>query len=97
MFHNNGDQRLYISSADLMTRNIESRIEVATPIFDETLKKKIIDIFDIQFKDTVKARQIDQEMTNQYVARGNRRKIRSQVAIYDYLKQSEKKQPKPNR
>jgi len=97
MFHNNGQQNIYISSADLMTRNIEGRIEVAAPILDPSLKKKIIDIFDIQFQDTVKARKVDQKMSNQYVARGNRRKIRSQVAIYDYLKQSEKKQPKQTR
>lgn len=94
MFHNNGMKDIYISSADLMTRNIESRIEVATPIFDPSIKKKIIDIFDIQFQDTVKARVIDKDMSNQYVARGNRKKIRSQVAIYDYLKQAEKNESK---
>ena len=77
-----------------MTRNIESRIEVATPIYDPRIKKKIIDIFDIQFQDTVKARVIDKDMSNQYVARGNRKKIRSQVAIYDYLKQAEKNESK---
>jgi polyphosphate kinase len=73
-----------------MTRNIDYRIEVTAPIRDERLKKKIIDILNIQFTDTVKARVIDKEMSNSYVKRGNRKKIRSQIAIYDYLKNVEK-------
>ncbi|NOI81250.1 polyphosphate kinase 1 [Vibrio tubiashii] len=88
--HNNGDPQVYISSADWMTRNIDHRIEVATPIRDERLKQRIIDIIDIHFTDTVKARWIDKEMSNSYVARGNRKKVRSQIAIYDYLKNIEK-------
>ncbi|WCP67751.1 polyphosphate kinase 1 [Vibrio tubiashii] len=88
--HNNGDPQVYISSADWMTRNIDHRIEVATPIRDERLKQRIIDIINIHFTDTVKARWIDKEMSNSYVARGNRKKVRSQIAIYDYLKNIEK-------
>ncbi|GAD81161.1 polyphosphate kinase 1 [Vibrio ezurae] len=87
---NNGDPKVYISSADWMTRNIENRIEVATPVNDPTLKQRIIDIIELQFTDTVKARWIDKEMSNAYVARGNRRKVRSQVATYNYIKQTEK-------
>ena len=90
VFENNGEPDVYISSADWMTRNIDNRIEVGCPIFDPELKTKIIDILNIQLSDTVKARIIDKEMSNKYVPRGNRRKIRSQIAIYDYLKQSEK-------
>ncbi|MCW8328007.1 polyphosphate kinase 1 [Photobacterium sp. SDRW27] len=90
IFENNGDPDVIISSADWMTRNIDNRIEVGCSIHDPALKKKIIDILNIQLTDTVKARVIDSEMSNQYVPRGNRRKIRSQIAIYDYLKQSEK-------
>jgi polyphosphate kinase len=90
MTHNDGDPQIYISSADWMTRNIDYRIEVTAPIRDERLKKKIIDILNIQFTDTVKARVIDKEMSNSYVKRGNRKKIRSQIAIYDYLKNVEK-------
>ncbi|MDC5703375.1 polyphosphate kinase 1 [Vibrio europaeus] len=88
--YNNGDPQVYISSADWMTRNIDHRIEVATPIRDERLKQRIIDIINIHFTDTVKARWIDKEMSNSYVARGNRKKVRSQIAIYDYLKNIEK-------
>ncbi|KHT59162.1 polyphosphate kinase [Photobacterium gaetbulicola] len=90
VFENNGEPDVYISSADWMTRNIDNRIEVGCPVFDSELKKKIIDILNIQLSDTVKARIIDREMSNKYVPRGNKRKIRSQIAIYDYLKQSEK-------
>ncbi len=88
--HNDGDPQVYISSADWMTRNIDNRIEVTAPIRDERLKQRIIDILNIQFTDTVKARVIDKEMSNSYVKRGNRKKIRSQIAIYDYLKNVEK-------
>lgn len=88
--HNAGDPKVFISSADWMTRNIDHRIEVAAPIRDERLKQRIIDIVNIHFTDTVKARWIDKEMSNAYVPRGNRKKRRSQVAIYDYLKQVEK-------
>ncbi|HHG3225342.1 TPA: polyphosphate kinase 1 [Vibrio parahaemolyticus] len=88
--HNDGDPQVYISSADWMTRNIDHRIEVAAPVRDPRLKQRIIDITNIHFTDTVKARFIDKEMSNSYVPRGNRKKVRSQVAIYDYLKNIEK-------
>lgn len=90
MTHNDGHPLIYISSADWMTRNIDNRIEVTAPIRDERLKQKIIDILNIQFTDTVKARVIDKEMSNSYVKRGNRKKIRSQITIYDYIKNVEK-------
>ena len=94
MTHNDGDPKVYISSADWMTRNIDYRIEVGTPVRDERLKQRIIDIINIHFTDTVKARWIDKEMSNTYVPRGNRKKIRSQIAIYDYLKNVEKQTKK---
>ncbi|EKO3686977.1 polyphosphate kinase 1 [Vibrio metschnikovii] len=93
--HNDGDPLVYISSADWMTRNLDHRIEVTTPIRSPRLKQRIIDIINLQFTDTVKARVIDKEMSNRYVKRGNRKKIRSQLAIYDYLKQIEKETRKP--
>ena len=92
VFENAGDAKIFISSADWMTRNMDNRIEVGCPIYDETLKERIVDILELQFKDTLKARVIDAEQTNKYVRRGNRKKLRSQVAIYDYLKDLENKQ-----
>jgi polyphosphate kinase len=92
--HNDGDPQVYISSADWMTRNIDYRIEVTAPVRDERLKQRIIDIINIHFTDTVKARWIDKEMSNTYVPRGNRKKVRSQIAIYDYLKNVERQTKK---
>ena len=89
VFHNKGNPQLYISSADWMSRNIDGRIEVGTPIYDDRLKQRIMDILELQLSDTCKARVIDADQKNEYVKRGNRRKIRSQVAIYDYLKRIE--------
>ncbi|MCW2477594.1 polyphosphate kinase 1 [Candidatus Symbiopectobacterium sp. NZEC135] len=86
VFHNGGDSKVYISSADWMTRNIDYRIEVAAEILDPALKKQILDTLDLLFSDTVKARIVDKELSNRYVARGNRRKVRAQTAIYEYLK-----------
>lgn len=95
IFHSNGEEKTYISSADWMTRNIDNRIEIGCPIYHPKLKKIIKDIFEIQFRDTTKARIIDKEQKNEYVKRGNRRKIRSQIAVYDYLKRSEQKKTLP--
>ncbi|WP_283709944.1 polyphosphate kinase 1 [Pseudoalteromonas prydzensis] len=89
VFANNGDEKVYISSADWMTRNLDHRVEVGVPIYDEKLKQLIIDVLELQFKDRTKARIIDSEQKNHYVRRGNRKKIRSQIAIYDHLKKWE--------
>ncbi|VFS80795.1 Polyphosphate kinase [Raoultella terrigena] len=89
VFENGGDKQVWLSSADWMTRNIDYRIEVAAPLLDPRLKQRVLDIFDILFNDTVKARYLDKELSNSYVPRGNRRKVRAQMAIYDYLKSLE--------
>ena len=89
MFHNNGNAKVFISSADWMTRNLDHRVEVGTPVYDERLKQRIIDLLEIQFSDTTKARVIDADQRNDYVPRGNRRKIRSQISIYEYLQRLE--------
>ncbi|TAA47593.1 polyphosphate kinase 1 [Corallincola spongiicola] len=86
VFENEGEPAVWISSADWMTRNIDRRVEVGCPIYDPALKQQIIDILNIQWSDTTKARIIDKEQSNQYKPRGNRRKIRSQIATYEYLK-----------
>ncbi len=90
VFESAGEQKMFISSADWMTRNMDYRIEVGCPVYDPDLKQQILDILDIQFKDTLKARIIDKDQTNAYVKRGNRKKLRSQVEIYKYLKAKEK-------
>lgn len=92
IFTNGGDERVFISSADWMTRNIDYRIEVATPILDPRLKQHILNIIYLLFNDTVKARVVDSDLNNYYVTRGDRRKLRAQVAIYRYIKQTEQSQ-----
>ncbi|WP_294899819.1 polyphosphate kinase 1 [Tatumella sp. UBA2305] len=89
IFENNGDKKVYLSSADWMTRNIDYRIEVAVIILDPQIKQRILEMMGILFSDTVKARIIDKELSNRYVPRGNRRKVRGQLAIYDYIKNLE--------
>lgn len=90
IFANGGQPKVFISSADWMTRNMDNRIEVGCPIYDDTLKQRIIDIIEIQFQDTLKARVIDKNQSNPYVRRGNRKKLRSQTEIYTYLQALER-------
>jgi polyphosphate kinase len=86
VFNNGGSPKVYISSADWMIRNLDHRIEAACPILDTKLKKELIDILNIQLSGNVKARILDNEQDNSYVAREvNEVKIRSQVEIYNYL------------
>ncbi|WP_427977687.1 polyphosphate kinase 1 [Agarivorans sp.] len=90
-FHHGGEEQVYIASFDWMTRNIEERVEVGVPIYDQELKQRVIDLLELQFADTTKARIIDAKQQNLYVSRGNRRKIRSQIWTHDYLKAIESK------
>ena len=52
------DCKVYISSADFMTRNIRNRMEVAVPIYDEDIKKRILDFMDLMLSDDVKIRRL---------------------------------------
>jgi polyphosphate kinase len=85
IFHNNGNEKVYISSADWMVRNLDHRIEVAVPINDIAIKKELIDIIKIQLKDNQKARVLDSELMNKYVPLVGR-KFKSQEETYQYLK-----------
>ena len=83
IFGNGGDPKVYISSADWMTRNIENRVEVSCPIYDADIKQEIIDHFEISWSDNVKARVLDVSQDNSY-RKNNKKRVRSQFAIYDY-------------
>tara|TARA_B100001250_G_scaffold302324_1_gene264035 strand:+ start:2404 stop:4449 length:2046 start_codon:yes stop_codon:yes gene_type:complete len=85
IFKNSGDNSVYISSADFMTRNIENRVEVATPIYDNLLKRQINDVFDIAWHDNVKARFVNSSKAN-FKKSSSKNKLRSQWSIYDYYK-----------
>lgn len=89
LFHNGGDEKIYMGSADWMNRNLDRRIEVLTPIYDKDIATELKDILHLQLNDNVKARIQDAEETNQYV-RGGKKKIRSQYAIYEYLRKKHK-------
>lgn len=83
IFGNNGDPKVYISSADWMTRNIDNRVEVSCPIYDEDIKREIIDTFNISWNDNVKARVISDSQDNKYRI-NDKEKVRSQFATYQY-------------
>ncbi|NNL09030.1 MAG: polyphosphate kinase 1 [Croceitalea sp.] len=85
IFANNGDPKYYISSADWMTRNLDFRVEVGCPIYDDDIKKELLDTFEISWKDNVKARVFSINQTNDY-KRNSKPKTRSQFAMYDYYK-----------
>lgn len=83
IFGNNGDPQVYISSADWMTRNLDYRVEVGCPIYDEDIKRELIDTFEISWKDNVKARIFDAEQNNRY-REPDGPPFRSQFEMYDY-------------
>jgi polyphosphate kinase len=83
-FRNDNNPKYYISSADWMTRNLDGRIEVAAPIFNKNLQNELKHFMDIQLNVGVKARVFDRKMSNKYSRSGDK-KIRSQVAFYEYL------------
>ena len=89
IFGNNGNPKVYISSADWMTRNISFRVEVGCPIYDEAIKQELIDTFEISWADNVKARVIDQAQDNHYRPHTLPAQ-RSQVALYEYYLQKNK-------
>ena len=84
IFENGGDKKIYISSADLMTRNLDNRVEVACPIYQKDLKKQILDTIKISLNDNVKSRLINLNKQNDFVENKNK-KIRSQWDTYDYF------------
>lgn len=86
IFGNGGEEKMYIGSADWMTRNLTHRIEVVTPIVDPENFKIIRDVIDLELADNVKARIIDADQKNNYVKAGKKPEIRSQYAIYEYFK-----------
>jgi len=87
IFHNKGKEKVYISSADWMVRNLDHRVEATCPILDENIKKVLKNILEIQLSDNVKARILDNDLSNRYVRERGKKKIRSQVETYNYLHQ----------
>lgn len=87
IFGNNGKPEVFISSADFMTRNIDARVEVTCPIYDEEVKKELIDSFDLGWMGNVKARLHSEKLDNKYrVRHEDERVFRAQVETYNYYR-----------
>jgi len=86
IFHNNGNDKVLLSSADWMVRNLHHRVETVFPILDKKIKKIILDIIDIQLHDNVKARHVNYKNNNTYRKDTSDIVIRSQVETYFYIK-----------
>ncbi|MFI8604586.1 polyphosphate kinase 1 [Cellulophaga baltica] len=85
IFGNNGDPKIFITSADWMTRNLDYRVEVGCPIYDKDIKQELIDTFEISWSDNLKARVFSQKQDNAY-KKIKGPEVRSQFALYDYYK-----------
>jgi len=83
IFGEPGWEKVFISSSDWMSRNLDNRVEVTVPIYDEDIKKEILETHEIAWNDNVKARVLNKEMDNRYKNDG-KPPIRSQFATYDY-------------
>jgi polyphosphate kinase len=92
IFCNGGNEECFISSADLMTRNIEHRIEVTCPVFDKSIKNEMKEIFEIQWSDNVKARKLDSALSNTFVKPG-KSQVQSQIEVYNYIKKVNERAP----
>ncbi len=87
-FHHAGEELVYLSSADFMTRNLSHRVETTFPIYDEEIKDRILEILDIQLADNVKARLLSDQQANTYYRGGSDLSIRSQKETYHLIKRS---------
>lgn len=86
IFGNNGKEEMFLSSADLMSRNFEHRVEVGFPVLDQEVRQEIRDIIEFQLQDNVKARDITKTNSNKYHKNRLTAKVRAQVQTYNYLK-----------
>ena len=85
VFHNLGKEKIFISSADWMVRNLDHRIEAAIPVTDPIICQELKEIIHIQLRDNVKARILDNDLSNNYVPSTGKKQIRSQIGTYHYL------------
>jgi polyphosphate kinase len=90
IYCNGGHELMYLTSADFMSRNIDTRVEVGFSIYDKKIKKEIRDIIDIQLSDNTKSREINSQNTNKYHKTKSELPVRAQIDIYNYLKNKNK-------
>ena len=84
IFGNAGIPEVYISSADFMRRNLDARVEVTCPIYDQDIKNELIDHFDLGWKGNVKARYHSENLDNKYKQRNGEPLFRAQIETYKY-------------
>lgn len=89
VFHNLGKPEVYLSSADLMTRNLSWRVETAFPIYDSRIRQQLLDIIELQWNDNQKARILNLEQSNTYRTSEDSIPLQSQPEIYYYFKRRE--------
>ncbi|MDF1571037.1 MAG: polyphosphate kinase 1 [Bacteroidales bacterium] len=86
VFHNDGNPKVFMGSADWMKRNLTRRIECVFPIYEKELKEELMDVLNIQLSDNVKASLIDENLQNVRV-RNEQPSLRSQRATYEYFRE----------
>ncbi len=86
VFHHDGEERMYLASADWMKRNLSRRIEVAIPIYDSEVRGELRALLDLQLADDRKARLLDPDGGNAYVGGGPEGgTVRAQEAFRGFL------------
>ena len=89
IFENDGDPEVYLSSADFLPRNFDTRVETIFPVYDKKLRKQLIQYYEIQWSDNSKARILDEDLTNKYRPRKAKAPVvRAQYDIEEYLRES---------
>ena len=83
IFENGGGKKIFISSADFMGRNLDNRVEITCPIYQEDIKQELLENFEIGWSDNVKARVISVKNDNAY-RKNNQPPVRSQFMMYEY-------------
>lgn len=96
IFHHGGHEKFFIASADWMVRNLDHRSETAAPIYDKDAQEELRELLELQWRDNRKARIIDRKQENRYF-RDEEPPLRSQEAIYDWLKRKHRKPKKAPR
>ncbi len=86
VFCNGGDEKYFISSADLMPRNIDRRVEVTCPIYDKDIQRELRTFLEIQWSDNIKTQKRDETLFNFSKSPDGPLKIRAQEEIYKFLK-----------
>ncbi len=85
VFGKGNDSKVFISSSDWMSRNLDNRVEVSCPIYDEDVKAEILETLEICWNDNVKSRVINQQQDNAYyIPSKQEQSLRSQFATYAY-------------